>query len=311
MFNSVSSFKNLTTHILIIACLCSQYSCDEPVLDNIFDGDITPGIEIENEGLNGSEINTSDITLDWSGNDFSFEFSYLLEPRDADWSDWDSTMTAYYDYLDEGPYVFKVKGRFDENEEQETPDSILFNVNAIDGPGLRVYPLYKSANTGEEFDVLTLFHSFEHITDPFRYLKNLRKLLRKEGSLVVQVPNVGSLQARIFGSRWYGLDCPRHIYNYSTFSLLHVLGRAGYRILRVRHFSLRDNSAALVSSLFPFLDPMSQRVKLLRRKGKIDSLGLRIKTIVYFGLFVLAQPFALLEAALGRGGTVTVYAKRD
>ena len=164
---------------------------------------------------------------------------------------------------------------------------------------------------GEKFDILTLFHSLEHMTDPFRYLKKLRNLLREEGTLIVQVPNVQSLQARFFGSRWYGLDCPRHVYNYSTFSLLHVLGRAGYRIQQVRHFSLRDNSAAFVSSLFPFLDPMSQRVKLLRSKGQVDSWGLWFKRSVYVALLVLAQPFALLEAGVGRGGTVTVCATID
>jgi SAM-dependent methyltransferase len=163
----------------------------------------------------------------------------------------------------------------------------------------------------EKFDILTLFHSLEHMTDPFRYLKIIRKLLREPGKLIVQVPNVHSLQARILRSRWYGLDCPRHVYNYSAFSLLHLLGRAGYRIQRVRHFSLRDNAAALVSSLFPVLDPMSQRVKLFREKGRLNSPSLSIRESIYFALFVLAQPFALLEASLGRGGTVTVYATMD
>ena len=161
---------------------------------------------------------------------------------------------------------------------------------------------------GEKFDVLTLFHALEHMTDPFRYLKDLQKLLRRPGKVIIQVPNVQSLQARLFGSRWYGLDCPRHVYNYSTFSLLHLLGRAGYRIHRVRHFSLRDNAASLVSSLFPSLDTMSQRVKLLRRKEKLHSWGLFCKEGLYLGLFILAQPFALLESCLGRGGTITVYA---
>ncbi len=164
---------------------------------------------------------------------------------------------------------------------------------------------------GEKFDILTLFHSLEHMTDPFRYLKNIQKLLRKPGQVIIQVPNVQSLQARILGSRWYGLDCPRHVYNYSTFSVLHLLGRAGYRIQRVRHFSLRDNGAALVSSLFPALDTMSQRVKLLKKKGKLHSLSLSIKESAYLALVILAQPFALIEAALGRGATVTVYVTLD
>ncbi len=164
---------------------------------------------------------------------------------------------------------------------------------------------------GEGFNILTLFHSLEHMPSPFRYLKQLRQLLREPGSLVVQVPNITSWQARAFGHRWYGLDCPRHLYNYTPFSLLYLLGRAGYRIHRLRHFSLRDNAAALVSSLFPGLDPVSQRVQMLRDEGRLNSWKLLLKEGVYFELLILAQLFAFIEAAFGRGATLTVYATLD
>jgi SAM-dependent methyltransferase len=160
----------------------------------------------------------------------------------------------------------------------------------------------------EKFDLITLFHSLEHMIEPFAYLRSLQKLLVRPGGLVIQVPNSDSLQARLFGRRWYGLDCPRHINNFSLYAVLYLLGKAGYRIQRVRHFSPRDNAAAIVSSLFPGLDPMSQKVKRLKRTGSLHSPGLLMKEIVYFGFLLLAQPFAALEAALGRGGTVTVYA---
>lgn len=166
------------------------------------------------------------------------------------------------------------------------------------------------AASGQQFDILTLFHTLEHVPDPFQFLRDTQKLLRRPGKIVIQVPNVRSWQARILGSRWYGLDCPRHIYNYSPFSLLHLLGRAGYRIWGVRHFSLRDNAAAVVSSLIPVLDPMSQRVRL-RKRGKAGSSGWGIKEGIYFGLLILAQPLAWLEAAAGRGGTITVCGSLD
>lgn len=162
--------------------------------------------------------------------------------------------------------------------------------------------------SGATFHVLTLFHVLEHLARPLDYLRRIRRLLAGGGGLVIQVPNSHSVQAALLGSRWYGLDCPRHIHNFTAEALLELLRRAGFRVRRVRHFSLRDNAAALVSSLFPFLDPMSQKVRLLREKKKARSLGLPAREAVYFGLLVLAQPLAAMEAALGRGATVTVYA---
>ena len=161
---------------------------------------------------------------------------------------------------------------------------------------------------GEQYDILTLFHTLEHVLEPFQYLKRIRDLLKKPGSLIVQVPNRESYQARIYGTRWYGLDCPRHVCNYTRHSLLYLLGRCGFRIQKIRHFSLRDNAAAIVSSAFPNLDPMSGRVRALRDGRKDGTLCSIAKEASYFGLVLSAQPLALLEAALQRGGTVTVHA---
>lgn len=161
---------------------------------------------------------------------------------------------------------------------------------------------------GATFHLLTLFHVLEHLPRPLEYLRRIRRLLAEDGGLVVQVPDSHSIQATLLGSRWYGLDCPRHIHNFTARALIELLGRAGFRVRRVRHFSLRDNAAALVSSLFPALDPMSRKVRLLREKKTHPKPGFLVNEAVYFGLLILAQPLAAMEAALGRGATVTVYA---
>lgn len=162
--------------------------------------------------------------------------------------------------------------------------------------------------SGETFDVLTLHHVLEHVPDPFPYLKRIQKLLRRPGGIIVQVPNRASIQAGLLGGRWYGLDCPRHLTNFTEYSLLHALGRAGFRVQKVSHYSLRDNAPALVSSLLPSLDPIARRVKNARSGTRPSGLGRGLSSLLYFGLFLLAQPFALAESAVGRGATIKVFA---
>ena len=162
--------------------------------------------------------------------------------------------------------------------------------------------------SGATFHVLTLFHVLEHLPRPLAYLRRIRRLMTEGGGLVIQVPDSHSIQAALLGSRWYGLDCPRHIHNFTARAVVELLKRAGFRVRRMRHFSLRDNAAALVSSLFPSLDPMSRKVRLLRETKRARSVGLPVREAVYFGLLILAQPLAVAEASLGRGATVTVYA---
>src|SRR5438477_4990335 len=74
------------------------------------------------------------------------------------------------------------------------------------------------------FDVVTLFHVMEHVTNPRGVLNEVSRMLRPEGAVVLQVPNIESWQFKIFGAKWYGLDIPRHVIDYSKKSMLKLLG---------------------------------------------------------------------------------------
>jgi 2-polyprenyl-3-methyl-5-hydroxy-6-metoxy-1,4-benzoquinol methylase len=156
------------------------------------------------------------------------------------------------------------------------------------------------------FDFISLFHVLEHLTDPRHALLYAKELLQPGGSLIIQVPNVDSVQARVFGGRWYGLDVPRHLINFSPAALEHILVESGFQIVARAKFSLRDNPASIASSLFPSLDPIGRRGRS-RRSGPALSA---ILEFLYLGLFLVSVPPAFLESLAGRGGTVWVSAKR-
>jgi 2-polyprenyl-3-methyl-5-hydroxy-6-metoxy-1,4-benzoquinol methylase len=157
----------------------------------------------------------------------------------------------------------------------------------------------------ERFDFVTMFHVLEHLPDPRLALRFAANLLQPGGTLVMQVPNVSSLQARFFGKRWYGLDVPRHVINFSPKALGLLLGEMGFEFQIVSRFSLRDNPASIASSLALRLDP-------IRRKGRrLDTNPILsgILEIAYFGLTLLALPAAYAESVLGFGGTLWAYAR--
>ena len=61
------------------------------------------------------------------------------------------------------------------------------------------------------FDFVTLFQVIEHVSDPEATLRALARLLAPGGVLVVETPNVRSLDARLFRRRyWGGYHFPRH-----------------------------------------------------------------------------------------------------
>jgi SAM-dependent methyltransferase len=158
-----------------------------------------------------------------------------------------------------------------------------------------------------EFDTVVLLHTLEHVPDPHRVLAQARRILRPAGRLVVQVPNVDSIQCRVFGDRWYGLDVPRHLIDYSRTSLMGLLDATGFEVERVRHFNLRDNAPALASSLFPSLDPVSRAVRR-RSRGLERGIGTWFRHLGYIAAVALSYPPTVVEAALGRGATLMVQA---
>jgi predicted SAM-dependent methyltransferase len=82
-----------------------------------------------------------------------------------------------------------------------------------------------------------MFHVLEHLPNPRFALEYAKGLLRPGGMLIIQVPNVSSLQARVFGRRWYGLDVPRHVINYTPKALSLLLEEMGFSFhVRTRRF---------------------------------------------------------------------------
>jgi SAM-dependent methyltransferase len=152
---------------------------------------------------------------------------------------------------------------------------------------------------------ISMFHVLEHLYDPRAYLAGARELLQPEGRLIVQVPNASSWQFRLLGGAWNGIDVPRHLFNYRSRDVEKLLHLCGFRVVRRKYFSLRDNPAGLASSLAPRLDPMARRVRRIPESGAMRL----VKDLAYLGLTAVALPFTLAEAAARNGSTVMIEAR--
>src|SRR5438105_6856496 len=84
--------------------------------------------------------------------------------------------------------------------------------------------LIASACEDEYFDVVSFWSALEHTNEPRDHLSEARRILKRGGSLIVQVPNAASYQARWFGGDWFALDVPRHRYHFTTKTLTRLLG---------------------------------------------------------------------------------------
>ena len=135
---------------LLITSLLLFLSCEESLDLNPLDSEnnpdfVAPETTITVTDLDGGTLDTSTVTITFEGNDLVVEYAYSL--NGGDYSDWTTSTSVTYDYLDEGDYTFSVKGRYESGDEDETPASASFSVDMVGIKGIRVYPLLTQTTT--------------------------------------------------------------------------------------------------------------------------------------------------------------------
>ncbi len=108
---------------------------------------------------------------------------------------------------------------------QKIADKFGFNVHV----GLFDEKLYKS----EFFDYVTMDQVIEHVADPIKTLIGIRRILKKDGFLLLAVPNPEGWGAKVFGNKWINWHVPYHLHHYSESSMSNLAEAAGFRINKV------------------------------------------------------------------------------
>lgn len=159
-------------------------------------------------------------------------------------------------------------------------------------------------------DLASFWHVLEHVEDPAAAVARVASWLTDGGALVVAVPNLASLQARLGGERWLQWDLPRHRTHFTPAGLERLLAAHGLRVERTAHVLLEHNPFGMWQSLVSRVtrEP-SYLYRLFARTAPPEVRDLAVT----LAALPLAPVAALLEGvagALGRGGTMTVVARK-
>jgi SAM-dependent methyltransferase len=156
----------------------------------------------------------------------------------------------------------------------------------------------------ERFAAVSMFHVLEHLEEPHAVLAHIReRILAPGGHVIIQVPNYGSLERRLFGSRWFGLDVPRHLWHFNERAIRRLLGTQGYAPRAIFQSNAPLHPVTIASSVNREIDV--QRIWAKRERGAAYT---RSMTLLWAGLTALTMPLSMLQSLCGRASMLTVVA---
>lgn len=141
--------------------------------------------------------------------------------------------------------------------------------------GLRIVNGYlEDLKREETFDVISMFHLFEHIEEPNDFLANLSIHLDKDGVIMFVVPNQGSFTNKIFGYHHPVYQQTDHLFFYNQKTLSSILEKNGFKILSIQSLEYPHHPFTSLSSY------LAKKYKRITEREKKVGNRVSEKTVV-------------------------------
>jgi hypothetical protein len=101
----------------------------------------------------------------------------------------------------------------------------------------------------EKYDIITMWHSLEHLHNLKNYIHNITTSLSANGVLMMAVPNYESIDAKYYKENWAAYDVPRHLYHFSFESMVKLFNEFGLKLIKYRQLPFDPFYVSLLSEI--------------------------------------------------------------
>ena len=106
--------------------------------------------------------------------------------------------------------------------------------------------------TDKKFEIITLWHVLEHVENLEEYISTLEKLLSKNGTLIIAVPNYKSYDAKYYSKFWAAFDVPRHLWHFSETSISKLFATVNLTVEKTLHMKFDAYYISLLSEKYKY-----------------------------------------------------------
>lgn len=140
------------------------------------------------------------------------------------------------------------------------------------------------------FDVITLIDVIEHVENPIKQMREVKRILKQNGLIIVVTPNLESLWSKLLKNKWTNLK-EEHIFYFTPSSLQLLIKKSGFEVLFesvvTKYLTLNYIYSHFKSYPTPILGTISKLFKLL--PNKIRNIPFPIQTGDYLILAKLVK----------------------
>jgi 2-polyprenyl-3-methyl-5-hydroxy-6-metoxy-1,4-benzoquinol methylase len=100
------------------------------------------------------------------------------------------------------------------------------------------------------FDLITMWHVLEHVPDLEHQIKELKRLLKPTGSLVIAVPNFKSFDAQHYANFWAAYDVPIHFWHFSKTAIQKLFHKEQMELVEILPMKFDSFYVSLLSEKY-------------------------------------------------------------
>ena len=142
------------------------------------------------------------------------------------------------------------------------------------------------------FDIVIMNHVLEHLYNPLETLKEVHRILRPRGLLLVRTPDSDVIERKLFGKYWSPYEAPRHIILFSKSILRKILSSLDFRFIEVSNEKSPNN---IILSIKNYLIDKELSKKIIN-----------FFSINNYLLLMLFLPFSFLLGLFRQSGRLTL-----
>ena len=99
-------------------------------------------------------------------------------------------------------------------------------------------------------DVISMWHVLEHVPNLENQIKELKRLLKPNGTLIIAVPNFKSFDAKHYGTFWAAYDVPIHFWHFSKTAIKMLFEKEEMKLVQVLPMKFDSFYVALLSEKY-------------------------------------------------------------